>query len=220
MMNNKSSLNASAILTVSHLKRTITHAILVICTALIVQGCAIAPAPNFSAIDVTSVEQAKAWELQGKIAVRSATDKFSTNLYWFHQPLGDDLRLTTFIGTTLLTLKSNQQGAILEADGKTYQNDNAQALLDSMLQISIPLDSLPLWITGQANITDEIVSYNADGTIEALVSNDVNGTWQVAFTRWQQQSGTQVPRLITVKRNDVSIRIQTNQWQAMQADEK
>ncbi|WP_350999704.1 lipoprotein insertase outer membrane protein LolB [Shewanella sp. TB7-MNA-CIBAN-0143] len=187
---------------------------------LVLAGCSVTPSDDFTPIDVTNAARAKAWELQGKIAVKTSQDKFSTNLYWLHQPKANDLRLTTVLGTTVLTLKTNQGMATLEVDGKTYRDSNAQDLLTGISGWSIPLDSLPLWITGQIGSNDNIVSYNPDGTIKQLISHDSEANWVVSFLGWQQQSGALVPRLLKVERENVQIKIQTNQWTAVAAKTK
>ncbi|GGQ17934.1 lipoprotein insertase outer membrane protein LolB [Shewanella litoralis] len=188
----------------------------VIFTLLLLTGCTITPSEQFNPIDVSQASQAKSWELQGKIAVKTADDKFSTNLYWLHQPAENDLRLTTVLGTTVLTLTTNQGMATLDVDGKTYHDSNAQDLLTGISGWSIPLDSLPLWITGQTGSNDNIVSYHSDGTIKQLISSDPQSDWHVTFMSWQQQSGAMVPKLLKIERDDVQIKIQSNQWTAVQ----
>jgi len=189
----------------------------IITALLLLTGCSVTPSEDFTPINVTNAAQANAWELQGKIAVKTAEDKFSTNLYWLHQPAANDLRLTTVLGTTVLTLKTNQGMATLEVDGKTYRDSNAQDLLTGISGWSIPLDSLPLWITGQIGSNDKIVSYNPDGTIKQVISYDPQANWSVSFLSWQQQSGALVPKLLKIERENMQIKIQTNQWTAVAA---
>ena len=187
----------------------------VIFTLLLLTGCTITPSEQFTPIDVSQASQAKSWELQGKIAVKTADDKFSTNLYWLHQPAANDLRLTTVLGTTVLTLTTNQGMATLDVDGKTYHDSNAQDLLTGISGWSIPLDSLPLWITGQIGKNDHVVSYHSDGTVKQLLSHDSQADWHVMFMSWQQQGGALVPKLLKIERDDVQIKLQTNQWTAV-----
>ncbi|AZG74432.1 lipoprotein insertase outer membrane protein LolB [Shewanella livingstonensis] len=194
--------------------------IVTISVLFLLAGCSVTPSEDFTPINVTNAAQAKAWELQGKIAVKTAEEKFSTNLYWLHQPSANDLRLTTVLGTTVLTLKTNQGMATLDVDGKTYRDSNAQDLLTGISGWSIPLDSLPLWITGQIGSNDKIVSYNPDGTIKQLISHDAQANWSVSFISWQQQGGALVPKLLKIEREDVQIKIQTNQWTAVKSKAK
>lgn len=189
-------------------------------TLLLLAGCSVTPSEDFIPITVKNAAQAKAWELQGKIAIRTSQDKFSTNLYWLHQPAANDLRLTTVLGTTVLTLKTHQGMATLKVDGKTYRDSNAQDLLTGISGWPIPLDSLPLWITGQIGSNDEIVSVNPDGTIKQLISHDPQANWSVNFLRWQHQSGALVPQLLTIEREEVQIKIQSSQWTAVESRTK
>ncbi|WP_418357418.1 lipoprotein insertase outer membrane protein LolB [Shewanella basaltis] len=186
-----------------------------IITLLLLTGCTITPSEQITPIKVSQAAQAQAWELQGKIAVKTADDKFSTNLYWLHQQQANDLRLTTVLGTTVLLLTTNEGLATLEVDGKTYHDRSAQDLLTGISGWSIPLDSLPLWITGQIGENDHVVSYHSDGTVKQLLSHDSQADWHVTFMSWQQQGGALVPKLLKIERDDVQIKLQTNQWTAV-----
>ncbi|MCL1141377.1 lipoprotein insertase outer membrane protein LolB [Shewanella gaetbuli] len=182
---------------------------------LLLSACTSLPTQEYQPTNVTSVSDASHWELQGKIAVKSSTDKFSTNLYWFHHTKGNELRLTTPLGTNVLTLKDDQGIAELNVDGKNYQDTNPQALLSSVSGITIPFDDIPLWLTGRVSSNDNVISYNKDGKILSFTSPDPQADWQVSFISWQQQSGVEVPRLLKIERQDVQIRIQSNIWQAL-----
>ena len=56
--------------------------------------------------------------------------------------------------------------------------------------------------------------------IATVMLNDPEANWVVSFLGWQQQSGAQVPRLLKIEREDVQIKIQTNQWTAVAAKTK
>lgn len=182
---------------------------------MLLGGCTTLDTQNLSPVSVTNIEQAKNWELQGKIAFKSEQEKFTTNLYWFHHLKGNELKLTTMIGTNVLTLSETLNKVTLEVDGKTYQDTDAQALLANVSGLDIPINKLPLWITGQKHADDQVLNYNAQGQIKRLESPSDNAPWQVEFISWQPQSGVSVPRQIKVTRQDVQIKIQVNQWQAL-----
>lgn len=197
----------------SHSNVTLLLGLFLILSTL--SACTTTPGEQYQAIPVTQASQAKAWELQGKIAVKSASEKFSTNLYWFHLPKENQLTLTTVLGTTVLKLSTSPGLAKLEVDGKEFVDANAQALLESVSGWSIPLDSLPLWITGQVSPSDEVTSRDANGKIKTLTSPSSGQDWQVSFLSWQQQSGALVPKQIKVERDGMQVRIQVNKWQAL-----
>ncbi|WP_434926958.1 lipoprotein insertase outer membrane protein LolB [Shewanella sp. HL-SH8] len=191
------------------------HFLVITASILFLSACTSLPTQEYQPIEVTHVKDADNWELQGKIAFKSSTDKFSTNLYWFHHLNGNELRLTTPLGTNVLTLKNDQGLATLEVDGKTYHDNNPQALLEGVSGITIPFADIPLWLTGQIGSKDNVISYNSSGQVLQFNSPDDEADWQVSFVSWQQQSGVLVPKQLKIVRKDVQIKIQTNLWQAL-----
>ncbi len=178
-------------------------------------GCSSKPEINLIQTQVEHVSQAQAWEMQGKLAIKTTQDKFSTNLYWMHTDTQDELRLTTMLGTTVLSLSNNRYGATLTLDGKTYQDKDAEHLLTRLTGWSIPMANLPLWITGQVTESDIVLSRDDQTrpqTVQALIGPN---SWLVNFKRWQQQSGAELPHSIEISRDDIRIKIQINQWQAL-----
>lgn len=182
---------------------------------ILISGCSSTIPNSLTPISVAQVEQAKAWELQGKLAVRTPDDKFSTNLYWLHTPDTDELTLTTMLGTNVLTLHSTPNEAVLTLDGKTYTDANAQRLLARVTGWNIPIDALPLWITGQLRRSDQILSQDQQARPQQVISSAQQSAWQLNFKHWQRQSQVELPRLLEIKRDGINIKIQVNQWQAL-----
>lgn len=180
----------------------------------LLSACTTTPT-NLVPIQVEKVSQANAWEMQGKLAVRTPQDNFSTNLYWLHTQKKDELKLTTMLGTTLLTLTTEHGMTRLEVDGKTYEHHDAQQLLTNVTGWSIPVSALPLWITGQVSPDDEVDSFDEKNRPVSLFTPLETPQWRVEFLKWQQQSGAQIPRLLQLKRTDLRLKIQVNQWQAL-----
>ncbi|GIU31032.1 lipoprotein insertase outer membrane protein LolB [Shewanella schlegeliana] len=187
----------------------------VILGTLFVSGCSTTIPDNLVPVSVNKVQQADAWEMQGKLAVRTPQDKFSTNLYWLHSPDRDELKLTTMLGTTVLSLSNHAGNATLEVDGKTYTDSDPQRLLTRVSGWSIPIESLPLWITGQLTVGDKLMAKDAQGRPAKLVNSEQFPPWEVDFKSWQEQSGAEVPRLLNLQRGDVRLKLQLNQWQAL-----
>ncbi|WP_241904122.1 lipoprotein insertase outer membrane protein LolB [Shewanella sp. 10N.286.52.B9] len=193
------------------------HLLLMSC--LLLTACSIRPPHTLAETQVKHPSDAQAWELQGKLAFRSSSDKFSTNLFWLHDQSSqydrDELTLTTMIGTTVLSLKSENGLASLDIQDKTYTDNNPERLIYRVSGMTIPINKLPLWITGQVAPDDEVLEYNPDGSIKRFSSADNGGDWLVSFMSYQQQSGAKLPRLLQINRADVQIKIQINQWQAL-----
>ncbi|WP_156104093.1 lipoprotein insertase outer membrane protein LolB [Shewanella mangrovi] len=177
-------------------------------------GCGITPPANWQPTQVNRVSEAKAWELKGKIAVKTPEQKFSTNLYWLHTPQSEELRLTSMIGSTLMLLKSDVNSATLELDGKSYQGDNASELLQHLSGWQIPISQLPQWIVGLPGNAN-IVQHNADGLPQLLVDSRQLPPWHISYKSWQALQTNTLPRLLTLERGQLSLKIQLNEWQAL-----
>ncbi|MCE9679036.1 lipoprotein insertase outer membrane protein LolB [Shewanella sp. AS1] len=193
--------------------------LLLLLPVFVLAGCSSQPKTNLVPTLVESVDQASAWEMQGKLALKTPQDKFSTNLYWLHSEQEDKLRLTSMLGTSLLSLDDSAKGATLMLDDKTYQAQDAEQLLQELTGWSIPINKLPLWITGQAGEKDLIISKDAQSRPKVMQSwtteNAANLPWQITFKRWQTQSGAELPRLLELTRGDLQLKIQINHWQAL-----
>lgn len=183
---------------------------------LFLTGCqTLSNVNDLSPITVSEARQATAWELQGKLAIKTSTDKLSANLYWRHTQAGDELTLTTMLGTTILTLNATPNSAHLQLDGKEFHDSNAQRLLERVSGWSLPLDALPLWIIGIAGQRDEIIERDELQQPKRLLNKQTPPPWQVNFLSWQRQSGANVPRQFTLARGDLHLKLQLNQWQAL-----
>ncbi|WP_372872260.1 lipoprotein insertase outer membrane protein LolB [Shewanella sp.] len=175
-------------------------------------GCSLTPPKTLVPVAVTSSSDADAWELKGKLLIRTNGDKLSANLYWLNTPDNSELRLTSMLGTTLLLLTQSLDGATLEVDGKSYTDPSPQRLLDNLSGFPLPVNALPFWITGQA-MPGDTVELDAANRPKTIISAD--GLWTIRIASWQTQSGATVPRTLELDHASASIKLQTNEWQAL-----
>ncbi len=180
----------------------------------LLSACTTTPT-NLVPIQVDDVSQAKAWEIRGKLAIKTPKDSFSTNLYWLHTQTKSEFKLTTMLGTTVLSLTTEHGITRLDVDGETYKHHDAQQLLAKVTGWSIPINALPLWITGQVSPEDKVSSFDENSRPVSLFTPLETPPWHVEFLKWQQQNGTQVPRLLQLKRAGLRLKLQVNQWQAL-----
>lgn len=183
---------------------------------LFLAGCQnLPPVDSLRPITINNANQAKAWELQGKLAIKTPNDKLSANLYWRHTEELDKLTLTTMLGTTVLTLEATPSSAHLNFDGKDFRDNNAQALLERVSGWSLPIADLPLWITGQVTAQDHIISFDNNGKAKQIQNIQNPRPWLVTFLSWHTQSGAEVPNQLRLERGELQLKLQINQWQAL-----
>lgn len=175
-------------------------------------GCSVTPKVALQPVSVENASDAKAWDLKGKLLIRTNGDKVSANLFWLNTPDNAELRLTSMLGTTVLLLTQNRDGATLEVDGKRYSDLSPQRLLDGLSGFTLPIDALPFWITGQPMAGDE-VEFDTLNRPKTIISAD--GEWTINISSWQTQSGAPVPRMLELTHASAVIKLQTNEWQAL-----
>ncbi|MGL5249565.1 MAG: lipoprotein insertase outer membrane protein LolB, partial [Enterovibrio sp.] len=95
------------------------------------------------------LEALRNFRLQGKMAFRSKSQRLGANFNW--EQKGDDysLRLTSFLGTSLLKLDA-KDGVItvISEEGKKFKGDDANKLLRKLVGINLPLEQMIGWLKG------------------------------------------------------------------------
>ncbi|MGI2258937.1 lipoprotein insertase outer membrane protein LolB [Shewanella sp. GXUN23E] len=156
--------------------------------------------------------KAYAWEMTGKILVKTPDDKVSTNLYWLHAPRREELRLTSMLGTSLLSMTVTPEQTSLTADGKTYRDDDPELLLQRLSGWQVPVTQLPDWLTGQFN-DEDVITRDANGRPSEL-QTPAPASWHIRVQSWQP-GNPHIPRLMLVFRAGIELKIQINHWQAL-----
>lgn len=181
---------------------------------LFISGCA----QKISTVDYiypdwkTRLDQQTQWQVQGKMAFISTEQRQSANLNWQHDERNSDMVLTSFIGTRILSLQQNPQGAVLEYDGNTYTDQDASRLLYRLTGFSIPLDNAAKWLKGTAQ--NEQASFDEQGRLKTLLWQAENGQqWHITYANYRKQDGYWLPEKLTLKNQHIRIKIQLNDWQ-------
>lgn len=141
-------------------------------------------------------------------------ERVSANLNWLHKGEDDDLRLTSPLGTTVLTLKAEPGRAEIEVDGETHVGASADALIQRLTGWPLPLSELSRYLLGNVSQYPG-VSYDSNGDPHSIpLAHPVSGEqWQLYYRGWQQQSGKKVPRLVELRRDNQRIKLALSHWQ-------
>lgn len=186
---------------------------------LFLTACA-TPPPTPQNVEVNA-HQAKLtefvnWKIRGRLAFKSESEKFSTYLNWQQAEQDFSLKLSSTLGITVLEMQSNQEQTLLEADDKEYKGRNASQLIKRVTGWNIPMTSLPLWIKGQVEPSDQVV-WNENGLVKQLVPLCLDcGQWQISFSRYKQQGDLWLPHQINLQNQQQlgnTIKIRITSWQ-------
>ena len=154
----------------------------------------------------------KIWQVEGKLAFISPEERQSANLNWQQTTNSNNLILTTFIGTRILSLKQTANGAELEFDGEQYFDTNAAELLKRLTGFTLPVDNADNWLKG--TIDDESLIVDELGRAKQVLWFDNTGKkWQIDYGAYVQNAGYWLPTKLTLKHQQIKIKIQLYDWQ-------
>lgn len=184
---------------------------------LVLSGCASrAPvSPAGSEADwlahQTALETLTHWRVQGRIAVRTASEGWSANFDW--QQRGEDYRIRVRgpFGQGAVELHGNSLGVWLKrADQPPVFALNPEALLEQETGWQLPLAGLGSWLRGlpvpggQPNI-----AWDEQGR---LLEIEQNG-WQISYSRYLTQGDFQLPEKLRMQRDSLRVKFIIDGWQ-------
>ncbi|MFE8072684.1 lipoprotein insertase outer membrane protein LolB [Marinobacteraceae bacterium S3BR75-40.1] len=194
--------------------------------ALLVAGCASAP-PEPPRQDLSATppgdwtRQAEAlqafdhWRLTGKIAVHQGDDDESAVINrWEQSGRRFDVQLSSaFLGLGTTRVQGTRDAIWLtNSDGETFYSDNPEQLMFDATGWHLPLGALIYWVRGiPAPGGDSQRWFTPEGQLARFNQNG----WTVRVNRHKQwiPDLPALPRLITLTRDDIRIRLAVTQWQ-------
>ena len=91
------------------------------------------------------------FELTGRVAVHSAQEAASGQVFWRHGPAFDDLMISTPLGQGIAEIRRrSDRYTLTTADSQRISASDPEALTEQVLGWRLPLAGLPDWVRGQA----------------------------------------------------------------------
>lgn len=190
-------------------------AVLVFCLALLSACAATRPSVDLPEMSTWELRQQVLsnlvdWEFRGRIAVKTFEDGFNGKLTWtqtgehFYATVGGPLG----IGTVVI---EGSHDAIVLTDNDGMKS----ALIDPEMEIytrygwTIPVASLRYWALGIPD-PDEPAEINVDD--QGRLASLEQGDWAVTISRYRENAGQQMPRLLTATNSDTRVRMVIDKW--------
>ena len=194
--------------------RTSRHATLAI-ALLLLSGCATQKSIDLP--DLTEWETRQAvlgeldqWHFSGRVGVKTADDGFNGKLRWNQDD--DDFQATVSGPLGIGTVRIERKGGTVEItdkDGVTTALQDVEAELWYRYGWTIPVESLRFWVLG---IPDPRVPADIDvGDDDRLESLTQRG-WDVTVSGYREVGGQQMPKRVTAKSADTSVRLVVDRW--------
>ncbi|MEW6996375.1 lipoprotein insertase outer membrane protein LolB [Colwelliaceae bacterium BS250] len=153
------------------------------------------------------------WTIKGKIAFISPDEKQSANIYWQQKDADITLKLTTFLGVSVLSLTSSNSIYTLKSDGKTWHDDNIENLLRQVSGIQLPVQALSFWIKGLKASNDDVINYSSTTDLPEQLQAYVNDKyWHIDYKKYQLIDNYRLAKSLTIKQNKLTIKLLINTW--------
>ena len=150
------------------------------------------------------------WEFRGRIAVKAGDEGFNGKLSWTQT--GDHFYATVSgpLGIGTVTMEGTD-GAIL----LTHEDGSKQALIDPEIELyyrygwTIPVASLRYWALG---IPDPGAPFETKIDGSGRLVDLEQGDWTVNISRYRENAGQQMPRILTATNPNTRVRMVIDKW--------
>lgn len=190
---------------------------------LLVAGCATVPdrAPVADRSAAWQERQAKlakldAWEVRGRIALRSPNDGGQASMHWLHQGNSHQLDFAGPFGGGRVRLTQDASGATLrDSSGRSYHDVSMQQLLMRATGWQLPLDGINYWILGlPAPVDAATQELDEWGRLRKLSQLG----WEINFLAYGETDGHELPTRVFIKRQlddaegALEVRVAVETW--------
>lgn len=158
----------------------------------------------------------KHYLVTGKIGYLSPQQRESFNFQWRRSDQNSQLRLTTFLGQTILSLSISPQGAIVETyDDRTLSGANADELIHQLTGLNLPVAALQNWLVGNPIQADHY-QFNATHTLAALQTKINDQVWQLDYLHYRDETFGKtllpLPTQLKLQQQDTTLNIVISKW--------
>lgn len=190
-------------------------AALALALALTLAGCQtvpVAPAPTVAwGVRRPALQNLERFGLQGRVAVAVGRQGFNAGLRWTQSAAVTQLTLTGPLGAGGVEVTADGGNlSVVTSSGKRLGNADARAQLEDKLGFEPPLTSLRYWVLGvPAPDGPAAVQLDSQQRLTRLTQDG----WRVDYTAYMLVGAEWLPRLLTLQRADVRVRMVVDRWQ-------
>lgn len=162
--------------------------------ALVLHGCATLAPPPAPLPQLTAVP--KAFEMNGRIAVRQDQRSDIAKLRWVHREAGDVWTISSPIGNEVARIESEPGGVVLsEAGAEPQRAASFEELTEKLLGVPLDPRTLAAWLHGDTRATP--------------------GQWRITIDETQPAGSVTLARRITATRGDTVVRLVVDEYRAL-----
>lgn len=153
-----------------------------------------------------------AWDINGKLAMRSQAQSGSGVLFWLQRQDYFDIRVTGPLGQGATRLTGRPGEIRLTTPQHDLSADSAEQLMQDQIGWSLPVNHLLWWVRG---LPSPDSTYRLQLNPDSLAARLEQDGWQLEFVRYQAlPDGSQLPERIELQGPQLHLTLLVKQWQA------
>ena len=185
---------------------------------LLLTSCSLIPAgPDISSEDAAfkqNIEALEYWRARGKFSYRSSEVTETGNFDWRQRGQSYQLRLFGPLGMGSIKISGGPNLVRIQTGDQDISSDQPLSLLYRMTGIEIPLNSMPMWLTGKpASRSPSNISLDDKGRIQSFFERQ----WLLNYSDYREVDGRQVPTAVAAYKDGINLRMLVHTWKADQA---
>jgi outer membrane lipoprotein LolB len=154
---------------------------------------------------------AEGFVLQGRLAIRTATEGLSSNFLWEHSPERFAIELWGPLGQGRSRLEGDRERVTLTAaDGARYEERDLGSAVHRWLGVDLPVAALTFWVLGEPapGPPPRRLERNPAGDLVRLEQLD----WSLEFAQYALEGQRRVPGRIVASRAEVKVTLLARSW--------
>lgn len=190
--------------------------VLVLALLFVLAGCQtvpIGPAPSQAwSVRRQSLQTLSRFGLNGRVAVAVGNQGFNAGLRWMQSAAVTHLTLTGPLGAGGVEVTADGDDlTVVTSSGKRLGNAAARTELEDKLGFEPPLTSLRYWVLGVPDPGAGAAASQLDS--QQRLTRLTQEGWQVDYTSYMPVGAEWLPRLLTLSREGVRVRMVVDGWQ-------
>lgn len=189
--------------------------VLALAAAMVLAGCQTVPVPPAPilawSVRRPALQNLDRFGLHGRVAVAVGSQGFNAGLRWTQSAAVTHLALTGPLGAGGVEVTADGGDlTVVTSSGKRLGNAAAQAELQDKLGFEPPLTSLRYWVLG---VPDPAAPASVQLDSKQRLTELTQDGWRVDYSAYMPVGAEWLPRLLTLRRGQVRVRMVVDGWQ-------
>lgn len=161
-----------------------------------------------------AVQGWQAWELQGRVALRSGDEGWHGGLHWWQQEASYRIRISGPFGQGGIQLEGEPGRVRLQQGERIAEAADAEGLMRQELGWSLPLAGLDHWVRGLPREPARArLQFDAEGRLARLEE----AGWVVDYQGYDSGTAPPLPSRLVLEQAGLRLRLVVDQWQRLPA---